>query len=201
MTRLTRHTRAPLGAGRRCGAVLQLFALAVLFATAMPARATTVVAKSFADLCAEADLVFAGTVTGVETAWADAAKQAIETRVTFGDLTWLRGGPQATLTLRFAGGTLDGLSEEIAGVPRFATGDRVVIFARNGEFISPIVGFHQGLYRVVDGARGPAVVDAEGHPVTGVSGAAVRRGTPAAAPGAPLSLDAFLDGVRGQLNR
>lgn len=178
-----------------------VLALAVVIALATRTSATTVIAKSFADLCGEADLVFAGTVTAVAPGWADVAKQAIETRVTFGDLTWLRGGPRPSVTLRFAGGTVDGLSEEIAGVPRFGLGDRVVIFARDGEFISPIVGFHQGLYRVVDGAAGPSVIDAEGHPVTGVSGATLRRGAPDATAAQPLSLDAFLDRVRGELKR
>jgi hypothetical protein len=177
--------------------IASALAVALLLVAALPAAATTVVAKRFSDLCAEADLVFAGTVTATASDWSDSSKRAIETRVTFADLTWLRGTPRGDVTLRFAGGTVDGLTEEIAGVPRFAVGDRVVIFARDGEFISPIVGFHQGLYRVIDGA----VIDADGQPVTHIGGAALRRGSAPDAPAAPLSLEQFLDGVRSELSR
>jgi hypothetical protein len=180
---------------RRGGALLGVAALALL-AWAVPAAATTVIAKSFGDLCAEADLVFVGTVTASESGWADTAKQAIQTRVTFGDLTWLRGTPRPSITLRFAGGSVDGLSEEIAGMPRFAVGDRVVMFARDGDYVSPIVGFHQGLYRVVAGA----VVDAAGNPVTSLGGAALRRRSGDATPGAAMSVDEFVAGVKRELS-
>ncbi|MGE3497010.1 MAG: hypothetical protein AB7N53_03875, partial [Candidatus Binatia bacterium] len=162
--------------------------------------ATVVVAKDFTALCAEADLVFVGTVTGVESAWRDASKRSIETRVSFGDLTWLRGTGAVKVTLRFAGGEMDGVREEIAGVPRFSVGDRRVVFARDGDFLSPVVGFDQGLFRVVDGAAGPVVQDVEGNAVVGVGRAALQRGTPGDREHA-LPLDVFLDRVRAQLEQ
>jgi hypothetical protein len=115
------------------------------------AAATVVVAKDFAALCAEADLIFVGTVSKTESRWIDRDKQAIETQVTFEDLTWLRGPAQSSITLHFAGGEVDGLREEIAGVPGFTVGERRIIFARNGRYVSPIVGFDQGALRVVEG--------------------------------------------------
>ncbi|MFN8642011.1 MAG: hypothetical protein U0802_10245 [Candidatus Binatia bacterium] len=162
------------------------------------AAATVVVAKDFAALCAEADLVFVGTVTAVVPRWRDAQRQAIETEVTFADLTWLRGGPQAATTLRFAGGEMDGVHEAVAGVPQFAVGERRVVFAHAGRFVSPIVGFNQGVFRVVDGADGPVVLDAGGRAVTGVGRAALQRGAPDDR-AAAVSLDAFLERVRAQL--
>ena len=63
-------------------------------------QATVVVAKDFDALCAEAALIFVGTVTKVESRWSDPQRQAIETEVTFGDLTWLRGGAPAPSTTR-----------------------------------------------------------------------------------------------------
>lgn len=199
--RLTRRT--PLASRRRASVLAVPAVLVVLATTAAPpfARATTVVAKRFADLCAEADLVFAGNVTAVESGWRDGSKQAIETRVSFGSITWLRGGPRPTLTLRFAGGSADGLTEEVAGMPRFAVGDRVVLFARDGDFVSPIVGFHQGVFRVVEGANGPTVIDAEGQPVATIGGAAIQRGTPSNGAVSALSLDEFLARVRAELAR
>lgn len=175
----------------RLGACLCTWALLL----GASAAATVVIEKDFAALCAEADLVFVGTVTRVEAGWRDASRQAIETAVTFSDLTWLRGAPRASVTLRFAGGEVDGLREAIAGVPHFAVGQRGVIFAREGDYISPLVGFHQGLFRIVDGAHGATVGDAEGRPIDAGSGAALRLGTPETATG----LDEFLARVRRQL--
>jgi hypothetical protein len=163
-----------------------------------PAGATVVVEKEFAALCAEADLIFVGTVTKTESRWSDPQRRAIETVVTFADLTWVRGRPQSEIALRFAGGEMDGLREEIAGVPRFAVGERRVVFAHDGHYLSPLVGFSQGLYQVVDGADGPVVLDADGRPVIAAGQAALQRGA-ADQREAALPLDAFLDRVRRQV--
>jgi hypothetical protein len=130
--------------------------LAALGAAALAPRAdaTVVVAKDFGALCAEADLIFVGTVASTQSRWSDPQRQAIETAVTFADLTWLRGGSQATVELRFGGGELEGLRESVAGVPQFTVGERRVIFAHAGHYVSPLVGFSQGQFRVVDGADG-----------------------------------------------
>ena len=184
---------------RRRGALLLLAGVALSALAAPRAGATVVVAKDFGAICAEADLIFVGTVSAVASRWSDPQRQAIETEVTFGDLTWLRGTPQSPVTLRFAGGEMDGLHEAVAGVPQFAVGERRVVFAHAGHFASPIVGFNQGLFRVVDGADGPVVLDADGRAVTGVGRAALQRGAPDDR-GAALSLDAFLDRVRAQLS-
>jgi hypothetical protein len=174
-----------------------IVAAVALLVLASPARApaTVVAAKDFAALCREADLIFVGTVTTVDSRWADPDEQSIETLVTFGNLTWLRGPAQPTVTLRFAGGAVDGLREAIAGVPQFAVGERRVIFAREGMYVSPIVGFdEQGALRVTEGPDGAQVVA----PPT--SGAALRLGTPSATPAAgPVPLDEYLDRIRARL--
>jgi hypothetical protein len=182
----------------RCRALVALLGAALLAFAAPRAGATVVVAKDFAALCAEADLIFVGTVAGVASRWSDPQRQAIETEVTFTDLTWLRGGSETPVRLRFAGGEMEGLHEAVAGVPRFAVGERRVVFARAGHYASPIVGFNQGLFRVVDGASGPVVLDEEGRAVTGVGRAALQRGA-SDDRRAALPLDAFLDRVRTQL--
>lgn len=186
------------GRARRARALAALLALGLGVAVAPPARATVVVAKDFAALCSEAELIFVGTVASTESRWSDPQRQAIETMVTFTDLTWLRGGPRARVELRFAGGELDGLREAVAGVPQFSVGERRVVFARAGHFVSPIVGFNQGLFRVVDGAGGPVVLDADGRAVTGVGRAALQRGA-AGDRDAALPLDTFLARVRAEM--
>ncbi|HSP96869.1 MAG TPA: hypothetical protein VL049_06445 [Candidatus Dormibacteraeota bacterium] len=183
---------------RRRGAWAAPLALLLGIVAAPRAEATTVIAKDFSALCAEAELIFVGTVASSESRWSDPQRQAIETVVTFTDLTWLRGGPQAQIELRFGGGELDGLHEAVAGVPQFNVGDRRVVFAHAGHLVSPIVGFNQGLFRVVDGAGGPVVLDADGKAVTGVGRAALQRGA-ADDRSAALPLDAFLARVREQM--
>jgi len=190
-----RRPPTPIGKTRRRSAAAVLsIALALLSARA---SATTVVAKDFAALCTEADLIFVGTVTSVESRWADASQAAIETLVTFDTPTWLRGMPRPSVTLRFAGGEMDGLREEIAGVPRFALGEQRVIFAHEGRFVSPIVGFDQGAMRVVGGPDGAIVVGME---ATSDGRGALRLGTPGGTETAPVPLDRFLDRVRRQLD-
>jgi hypothetical protein len=191
-SRTSRRSAPP----RRTHPVALLALLALLGAA--PARATVVVEKDFAALCAEADLIFVGTVGEVTSEWSDPQRRAIRTRVTFNDLTWVRGGPAASITLSFAGGEMDGLREEIAGVPHFAVGERRVLFARDGEYISPLVGFSQGQFQVVDGPNGAVVLDADGRPVPATDRAAAQRGDSTAA-GAPVSLDGFLNRVRNTL--
>lgn len=179
--------------GGRAGVAALVLTLALL---SNRAPASVVVAKDFAALCDEADLIFVGTVTGIESRWSDPSKQAIETLVTFGSLTWLRGAPQSFVTLRFGGGDMDGLREEIAGVPHFTLGEKRVIFAHDGTYVSPIVGFDQGALRIVDDAGAAAVVGAQSS--AGARGA-LRLGTPTSEAASPVPLDEFLDRVRRQL--
>jgi hypothetical protein len=183
-------------AGRRAAslAAAALFSVSLL---AVRAPATVVVAKDFAALCADADLIFVGTVGAVESRWVDAGRQSIETLVTFDDLSWLQGQPQSSVTLRFGGGTVDGLHMDIAGVPRFTVGERRVIFAYDGAFVSPIVGFDQGALLVVDGTDGPRVVEGGTSPRLSGPAGALRLGAPER--GAPVPLDQYLDRVRQQL--
>jgi hypothetical protein len=175
------------------------FALALAAMHAPFAGATSVIGKDFRQICREADLVFVGTVVGVRSEWTDERKQAIETRVVFSDLTPLLGVDGSEVELAFGGGEMDGIREEIAGVPRFAVGERVVVFARRGRSVSPIVGFHQGRFTVVEGPHGPVVLGSERRPVSSVSDGDVELGAASASLESALTLDRFLDHVRREL--
>ena len=165
--------------------------LVLLLLAPLPTLATMIVAKDFAGLCDEADMIFVGTVTEVQSRWVDESQRAIETLVTFSDLTSLLGVDGREVTLRFAGGEVDDIREEIAGVPRFTVGDRVLIFARDDRSISPIIGLQQGCFRVVDGPNGPVVEIPEQHPAF--------AGDDAARAASTLTLDAFVEQVRREL--
>jgi len=174
-----------------------LLAVAVLLAAPLPA--TVVVPKDFAALCREADMVFVGTVSDVRSRWVDQANSDIETLVTFSDLDPLFGVEQTTVTLRFAGGEVDGRREEIAGIPRFQVGERAILFARRGRWLNPIVGFQQGCFRVADGDAGPVVLSADGRPLVDIRQGAARLGAPDAGTGTAMPLDVFLDRVRHEI--
>lgn len=176
------------------------WALLILGALAVPAHATTVVSKSFAALCAEADMIFSATVAEVRSQRVDAEQGHIETLVTFTDVEPMLGVSASSLTLRFGGGVVDGVREEFLGVPRFTPGERVVLFARHGYELSPIVGMSQGCFRVVESASGASVTAADGHPVTSLDAGGVAADGGQGASGAPLSLRRFLDDVRTELN-
>jgi hypothetical protein len=111
-------------------------------------------------------------------------------------VTPVDGTGDGDITLRFGGGEVDGIREEIAGIPQFEPDQRVVVFARDGMSISPIVGFRQGLFRVVEDARGPVVVDADRKPVTAIENGEMRFGKPEDGVGAALSLERFLADIR-----
>jgi hypothetical protein len=160
-------------------------------------RATSVEPKSFAQLCAEADVIFVGTATAVRAQWADPDRRAIETLVTFGDVTAIAGDADTVTTLRFGGGEVDDIREEVAGVPRFAVGDRVLLFARHGRSVSPLAGFNQGYFRVIGGER-PVLIDVGGRPVLGVRNGAIEIGSADAAAQA-VPLETFLETVRREV--
>ena len=116
---------------------LPLVAAAVL-STASAARATTVLEKSFSDLCNEADMIFVGKVVSVESHWKDEQKKSIITTVTFAVVEPVYGVTTSDVKLDFSGGDMDGLSQVVAGMPQFEPGEEVTIFASNEPIESPV---------------------------------------------------------------
>lgn len=196
----TSRTRIGASSRRVRASVAALVAL-LLFAPSA-ARASVIVAKGFADLAAEADLVFVGTVERCESRWADPGKNGIETLVTFSNIEPIKGPVENRLTLRFGGGEVDGIREEIAGVPRFAPGEQVVLFVRQERSLSPVVGFSQGCFRVVEDEQGRAVRGCHGEPAAlPANEAPLRAGPPADAETGRVGLDEFLLRVRREIDR
>ncbi len=166
-------------AARRPGRVQAVLAALAMVTLAHVPRlaATSVVAKSFRSISAEAEQIFSGTV--LETRSYRSDNGHIWTAVKFGDLTWFAGSGRAETELSFAGGTIGDRSEIVAGMPRFSQGQRVLLFVRDRDTVSPIVGFHQGCFRLVpSGAREvvttvgkqPVLSVENGELVTGVAG-------------------------------
>lgn len=151
----------------KTGLLIGFVCLALL--AGAPARATTVLEKSFATLVQEAEIIAVGSVTAIAAEWA-ADREAPFTLVTFSNLDILKGAAAPPLTLRFLGGpTPDGTILQIAGVPQFTIGERNVLFvAGNDHYAVPLVGIWQGVYRVVfDSTRGVDTIQTHaGQPLT-----------------------------------
>ena len=151
----------PFGIFRRGSQTVFLSVLLVLVLGASGGRATTVVEMTFSQVVDGAELIAVGTVSAIEETW-DAARGMPFTDVTFSDVEVLKGAPgAAALTLRFLGGPApNGLTLAVSGMPRFAMNEQAVVFSSgNGAYACPLVGWWQGLYRVVlDDERNVLVV-------------------------------------------
>jgi len=163
--------------------------------------ATTLVARDLSGLCSEAEIAFVGTVTEVRSQWAEVDHRAVETLVTFSDVTPLLGAAGEEQTVRFAGGEIDGIREQVAGMPRFSRGDRVVLLLRRTRSASPIIGFNQGLFRVIDGPDGPVVSNAAGLPLVKGEGGSLEPSAEYTPKGEFVPLAAFLSILRFEFDR
>ena len=175
----------------------QLICAAVL-AAVMPValHATTEVPVEFGEMVQGSQLVVYGRVVDVR-GQQTGDRRSIETIVTVTVAQALKGQPGDTVTFRMPGGEVGRYRRVIVGVPRFASGDDVIVFLRGAAPALPTVfGLSQGLYRVARTADGRAVVAPAllAAPATGAE--RVVRGDPARQ---PLPLDAFAREVGARL--
>jgi hypothetical protein len=161
-----------------------LLAVTVLVLGRTPrVTATTILGMDFDAQCAEAERIFVGEVKAVESRRTVANPRYIETVVTFAVEDVVAGSVPGRVDLRFFGGRVGDEQQSIDGMPEFAVGERYVVFTQaDGErpLVSPVVGFNQGLYRVVEttDAQGPHrwVRDRHGQALAATSSAAASAG-------------------------
>jgi hypothetical protein len=121
------------------------------------ARSTTVIPPSFDALVTGANTVFVGEVMAVRARWQPSRQgRAIFTDVTFRVEDVWKGGVGAVTMLEFMGGTIDGSTMDVVGMPTFRVGQRAVLFVSGERAVSPLVGFWHGRMRV---ERDPFGVD------------------------------------------
>ena len=135
-----------------------LLAPLVLWSLAPVAQASSVVPLGFDDLVGEARSIVRGQVVDVRAERSPGGRERIDTLVTFRIERVLKGTPdRALVVLRFLGGVIGDEALEVAGMPRFAVGDRdVLCLGEEAGVISPLVGLMQGRFRVL---RGPGGAD------------------------------------------
>ena len=118
----------------------------VLLFTCAAAPATTLMRMSIEKMAHTAEVVVRARCVSNATGW-DAGE--IWTTTTFQiEETW-KGTPPATIIVRLLGGRAGNLTATVDGVPRFQTGEVVVLFLERtarGEF--SIVSWKQGTFRI-----------------------------------------------------
>jgi len=124
--------------------------LVVALLLPLSVRATTVNPPPFADLVRQADYIVRATVTAVTSEWqTDGDNTHIITKVTLNVSDVLKGTPPQPLVLQMLGGTVDGVTMQVEGAPRFNVGEEHIFFIHgNGTQFTPLVGLMYGSYPV-----------------------------------------------------
>src|SRR5438094_4260618 len=187
-------------------------ACATLWLCITAANATSVVAPAFEEMVDKADLVFVGKVIGSRAEWRSVGPgRVIFTLVEFETQEVLEGNAGASVTLQFLGGTVGGVTLEVADVPRFNAGDRVVLFVEgNGVQFCPVVGVFHGKFglRKDDKASHDIVLMHDGKPLRDVAEIGKGKGAEFAskqstvsipADREPMSVDDFKQRIRSHL--
>ena len=134
--------------------------IAAVIAGASSVFATTVIPPTFEQLVDQAQVIFHGTVTKVNSQWiGEATERCIVTYVTFDVKESLKGRTGKTYTIRTFGGTVDGETMTIGDAPTFEVGDDEILFVENnGSQVIPLVGLMHGQFRVRKDTSGREMV-------------------------------------------
>ena len=150
---------------------LRAIVCALLLLGASSAGASLILQTSVAQMWAGSELVFEGRVLEI---WPqrDARSGGIDTWVRFEVRSVLKGRwASKTLALRFMGGELDGLRDEVAGLRLPALDEHGIYFVESLKHfqVNPLFGWDQGRLRIVrDGRGAERVVSADGDPILGM---------------------------------
>lgn len=133
---------------------------AVVLAVVSVAQASVTTPMALPALADYAGQVIVGEVAQVDAYWAENPRR-IETRVTFRDVTYLKGqraDDGTTFALVVPGGTVGEWTARIADTPEFRPQERWVLMLLPQYRTYPVVGLTQGAFRVQTDAGGTARV-------------------------------------------
>jgi hypothetical protein len=152
-----------------------------LLALAATARATVIIPADLGELTHDAVAIVRGRVAAVDARWTE-DRGTVETIVTLEADAYLKGALGQVVRFRVPGGELGRYRTIVVGAPEFAADQHVVVFlGASGPAVPHIVGFNQGVFRLVRSS------DASGWIVT------PPPALPAAGPSIPI--------VRGDVSR
>jgi hypothetical protein len=186
----------------RIGSAVVVWLLAIGWTTS--SWALTIMPRTFTELVGLADWVLIGTVTQVTSA-VEAKRERIYTYVTLADLEVIKGEWHDTeYVLRVSGGVVDQQAEVYPGLPQFETGKRYILFIQgNFSALFPVVGLHQGVFRVEwDAARQQTVVWplADQAPARARGGSSLGQPQESMLPVAGVTVEAFIQRIHAQLH-
>lgn len=125
--------------------------VALLLSGAASATATTYLALTLPELLERTELAFYGTVSSVVVEERDGEPWTVVEFEVERPLTGL-GNDEQPLELAFLGGELaGGETLRVNLMPGFVVGEQVLVLAYDEQYLSPIVGFDQGLWRRIAG--------------------------------------------------
>lgn len=137
----------------------QVFALAgALFLGASVLSANVVVSAEFREVVTEAGLIVRGRVTDVRAV--DVPGRGIESVVTVGVESTVKGDATPFVYLRVPGGEIGRTRAVMVGAPVFRVGERAVFFLKQGpDAVWRPIGLTMGVYRLqASASSGVAVV-------------------------------------------
>jgi hypothetical protein len=140
----SRLTRAACPAG-----FVLACALAMMLAATDAARATVIVPATVTELAAEARAIAHGRIVRIDARQGEGRR--VERIVTVQVFDYLKGGLGNVVQLQLPGGEFGRYRTIMIGTPELEEGDEVVLFLgqREGEPLPYVLGFHQGVYRLV----------------------------------------------------
>lgn len=160
----------------------------------VPAHATVLVAADLGELARDAIAIARGRVVSVDARWTE-DRRTTETLVTLDVESYLKGDLGSSVQFRVPGGQLGRYRSIVVGAPEFTSDERVIVFlGARGPSIPHLVGFSQGVYRVVPAANSGGWIVMPAATLPSTSGTRpIVRGDPARA---PLALADFEQRVR-----
>ena len=159
---IRRSIARPTALGRPTAALAAPFLIRVLCVlcivcvqTTASLRATLLVPADLGELSRDAVAIARGRVVSIEARWGD-THRSIDTIVTLEVEAYLKGAFGSTLQFRVPGGELGRFRSVVVGAPEFAADDRVVVFlGARGPSVPYVLGFSQGVFRLVRNASDP----------------------------------------------
>jgi hypothetical protein len=126
------------------------------------ASATVLVPAEFNEIVGGSAIIAYARIVEVRPQWAD-GRRSIDSVVTAEVVSYLKGGPEQTITFKVPGGRLGRYRSVVVGAPVFARGDEAVLFLTSnradGDNLPDIFGLNQGVFRVrVDVRTGQRMV-------------------------------------------
>jgi hypothetical protein len=173
-------------------------AAGALLAPAPPAaRASLVLALDTPAMVAQADTIAIVDVGATRAAW-DERHERIVTSIELAVVETWKGtpAPAARIVVAQPGGTVGDITMVVSGVPRFAAGERALVFLRGPAGRASVVGLAQGKRLVRRDAAGAGFVVA---PVDRAGASFVRGGAPGGRPPVFETEPRPLDDVRAEI--